>query len=453
MMTNDMSPGHARVSGGRRNSRFRALFQFGFLVLLMILVLTPGFVAGDVAAASDGETAASASASSSGEDAPAAGGSKVEGEPKKETSEGEETTTTKKQKKPPTPGSDEDEGWGSFYDPNNIFCGKFDCYKILGFDYESWGRAPPTLREITKSYRSLSRQWHPDKNKAKGAREKFVKIAKAYEILTNVEKRAEYDHFRDRPDEYFQKYGSSVLWSYAPQSDARYIVVLFLLLGSAFTYFAQKKKWQTIADHLVKTAVEETSTREGGSNESADMRAKAMAILEKQREEEERLKEAAGNGTAVKKQKGPKLSAREKREKEQELLRPICVKLASEIDDFGGGFRKPSVHDLLIVQLVKLPFNVTKSVAWWTKYAVRRLKKSDLNEEEREVLTKNAVGAIGWAAASEEDRVEMVTLDLWEAENLIEWREKQEMKGQKLSANRKKKVDRMNKRGGGSKMD
>jgi len=155
----------------------------------------------------------------------------------------------------------------------------------------------------------------------------------------------------------------------------------------------------------------------------------------------------------VKKQKGPKLSAREKREKEQELLRPICVKLASEIDDFGGGFRKPSVHDLLIVQLVKLPFNVTKSVAWWTKYAVRRLKKSDLNEEEREVLTKNAVGAIGWAAASEEDRVEMVTLDLWEAENLIEWREKQEMKGQKLSANRKKKVDRMNKRGGGSKMD
>ena len=89
------------------------------------------------------------------------------------------------------------------------------------------------------------------------------RIAKAYEILTDVAKRAEYDHFRDRPDEYFQKYGSSVLWSYAPQSDARLIVLVFLLLGSAFTYYAQKKKWQTIADHLVKAAVEDLSTREG----------------------------------------------------------------------------------------------------------------------------------------------------------------------------------------------
>ena len=86
-----------------------------------------------------------------------------------------ESTPPKKEEKrqPPTSGTDEDD-WGSFYDPNNVFCGKFDCYKILGFDYETWGADPPSLKDITKSYRSLSRQWHPDKNKAKGAREKFV---------------------------------------------------------------------------------------------------------------------------------------------------------------------------------------------------------------------------------------------------------------------------------------
>lgn len=70
--------------------------------------------------------------------------------------------------------SGDEKDWGSFYDPNNVFCGKFDCYKILGFDYEQWGNDPPSLKDITKSYRSLSRKWHPDKNKAKGAREKFV---------------------------------------------------------------------------------------------------------------------------------------------------------------------------------------------------------------------------------------------------------------------------------------
>lgn len=73
---------------------------------------------------------------------------------------------------PPPHASSDD--WGSFYDPKNVFCGQYDCYKILGFDYFSWGDDPPSLKDITKSYRSLSRQWHPDKNKAKGAREKFV---------------------------------------------------------------------------------------------------------------------------------------------------------------------------------------------------------------------------------------------------------------------------------------
>jgi len=67
-----------------------------------------------------------------------------------------------------------EDDWGTFYDPKNVFCGKFDCYKILGFDHETWGYKPPSLKDITKSYRGLSRKWHPDKNKVKGAREKFV---------------------------------------------------------------------------------------------------------------------------------------------------------------------------------------------------------------------------------------------------------------------------------------
>jgi DnaJ family protein C protein 25 len=85
------------------------------------------------------------------------------------TQNSEPTQTTPKSK-PINPNTD----WGSFYDPKNVFCGQYDCYKILGFDYFQWGDDPPSLKEITKSYRSLSRMWHPDKNKAKGAREKFV---------------------------------------------------------------------------------------------------------------------------------------------------------------------------------------------------------------------------------------------------------------------------------------
>jgi len=69
---------------------------------------------------------------------------------------------------------DENADWGTFYDPQNIFCGKYDCYKILGFDYWTFYEKLPTTKDITKAYRALSRHWHPDKNRKKGAKERFV---------------------------------------------------------------------------------------------------------------------------------------------------------------------------------------------------------------------------------------------------------------------------------------
>jgi len=68
----------------------------------------------------------------------------------------------------------EDADWGTYYDPQKEFCGDKDCYKILGFDYEMFGKSPPDKKEITKRYRALSRAWHPDKSKKKGAKERFV---------------------------------------------------------------------------------------------------------------------------------------------------------------------------------------------------------------------------------------------------------------------------------------
>jgi len=280
----------------------------------------------------------------------------------------------------------------------------------------------------------------------KGAREKFVAIAKAYEVLTNKDKRAEYDHFRDRPDEYFVKYGSSVLYSYVPKSDAHIIVIFFLIVGSLFTYFAQKNKWQTIANHLVKAAVEGLSPREGGSTESIDIRGKALAILAEKREEKE---EKQSNGTSTeKKKKGPKMTGREKKEKEWDELRPICTKLVNEIDDFGAGFRKPTFQDFLVVKMVKWPYYLTTSLLWWSKYALRRLRKLEINDEEREVLTRNAVGEVTWVAVSDEERKKMLTLQLWVTDNLVEWREEQEMKLAGLSANKMKQIKKMRKKGG-----
>lgn len=51
--------------------------------------------------------------------------------------------------------------------------------------------------DIKKSYRKLARKYHPDVNKQKEAEEKFKEINAAYEILSDPQKRAQYDQFGD----------------------------------------------------------------------------------------------------------------------------------------------------------------------------------------------------------------------------------------------------------------
>jgi molecular chaperone DnaJ len=41
----------------------------------------------------------------------------------------------------------------------------------------------------------LAKQYHPDTNKDKDAREKFVQIQEAYEILSDDQKKSQYDQF------------------------------------------------------------------------------------------------------------------------------------------------------------------------------------------------------------------------------------------------------------------
>ncbi|XP_048500482.1 uncharacterized protein LOC104893576 isoform X2 [Beta vulgaris subsp. vulgaris] len=52
-----------------------------------------------------------------------------------------------------------------------------------------------TLDEIKTSYRKLARKYHPDMNRTPGSEEKFKELSAAYEVLSDKEKRALYDHF------------------------------------------------------------------------------------------------------------------------------------------------------------------------------------------------------------------------------------------------------------------
>ncbi len=64
-----------------------------------------------------------------------------------------------------------------------------DPYSVLGVKKDA------DVKDIKRAYYGLAKKYHPDTNKEKGSKERFVEIQNAYDLLSDDKKRAAYDQY------------------------------------------------------------------------------------------------------------------------------------------------------------------------------------------------------------------------------------------------------------------
>lgn len=117
-----------------------------------------------------------------------------------------------------------------------------DFYEILGITKDA------TDSDIKKSYKKLALQFHPDKNKCPGAAEAFKKIGNAVAILTDVEKRKQYDLYGpedERVSRSAQHYGGNTYREFdADAADEIFNMFFGSSFNGANVYVRRGGRWQ-----------------------------------------------------------------------------------------------------------------------------------------------------------------------------------------------------------------
>ena len=279
---------------------------------------------------------------------------------------------------------------------DGLYCGKQNCYDVLGVTRES------TKSEIGKAYRVLARKHHPDMHRGEQAKAEaevqFKLVATAYEILKDDDSRTDYDYMLDNPDAYYAHYYRYYRRRVAPKVDVRIVIVVTLTIvsviqyysgwqryDSAIKYFATVPKYRHRALEIAKDEINELQSRKG-----------------KQR-----------------------LSKVDQREEMERIIRQVV----EEKMDVQGGYAKPSVWDVLWVQLLISPYTLLKFLVWHAQWFWRFsvLKQSYGREEKLYIIRKRMKMGQHQFDAQEERQIEdYLRLELWEKDKFDVWHQEQE---------------------------
>jgi len=200
-----------------------------------------------------------------------------------------------------------------------LYCGVESCYDVLGV------KRDVTKKELSRAYRKLAIQFHPDrvKDKDKDKEEiekKFQGIANAYEILKDEESRKDYDYMLDNPEEAYYHYWRFYKRRLTPKVDVRYVLAVTFTVISILQYLHKGHRYEEAINYAMQ---------------NPKFRNQALQIIHQE-----------GLLDHSKKSKNKK-SKEERKKEEERVLREVV----EDSIDIKGGYSKPNYRDVLWVNM------------------------------------------------------------------------------------------------------
>lgn len=202
----------------------------------------------------------------------------------------------------------------------------------------------------------------------------------------------------DNPDEAYYHYYQYYKRRLTPKVDVRYVIAVTITVISLLQYLHKIHAY----DEAVKYAMQNPKFRN-----------QALQIIHKQ-----------GLLDNSKKTKNKRDKEDRKREEER-VLREIV----EDSIDIKGGYSKPSIYDILWVQLFCLPYRCAIYGAWFSRWVWKFwIMKEEYGEEEKSYMTWRNLGfsASYWEALDEESKEIYLEKELWVKENYTKYKEEME---------------------------
>nr|XP_039273249.1 dnaJ homolog subfamily C member 25-like [Styela clava] len=275
---------------------------------------------------------------------------------------------------------------------SEMYCGEDTCYDVLGVTRDS------SKSEISRSYRKLAREYHPDYVQNKGASpqeieeaiEKFQQVATAYETLKDAQAKEEYDYYLDHPEEYYYNYYR--YYRRKVNVDVRYVIFGTITAISVFQYISWMTSYNTALNYMLHNTKYRNMAKEEAKSRGL--------ILEK----------------SAQRKKDKFKTQEEKKEDENAILR----KVIEENADIKGGYQKPKISDVLWIQIFLLPYHAitwTKFYARWF-YRYSYLKDEYTEEDKIYKMRKNLkLTKMRWDVLEEKEKQLCTKRKLWINEN------------------------------------